>query len=89
MSAETQVRAWTPLVIEVSGPSSGGRSGHRALNMRRLTAPWSADTPFDMPARRRPMTAMLNGLWAGSSGTWPRAMSSSKPMPHSSAQLRK
>ena len=64
----THVPACTPLVIEVIGISSVGTSGHRSLNISRLTSPCSLATALDRPARRRPITAMLNrssGVVAG------------------------
>ena len=89
ISGDTHVRAWTPLVIDPMGTSSTGTPGQRAANMLRLTWPWSRETPFDRPARRNPITAMLNGASCSSSGWWPRAMRSSNGTPHSSAQDRK
>ena len=65
---DTQVRPCTPLVTEPIGTSSAGTGGHRAWNISRLVWPCSLATPLDMPARRRPMTAMLNGASAGLAG---------------------
>ena len=61
ISADTQVRAWTPLVTDRIGASASGTPGHSPLNIFWLTRAWSFDTPLDSDASRRPITAMLNG----------------------------
>ena len=47
-------------MIDPIGTSATVRSGHSSLNIFRLVAPCSADTPFDRAARRSPISAMLN-----------------------------
>ncbi len=83
ISADTHVRACTPLVMAPMGTSSAGISGHSGLNISRLTTPWSWATPLLRAASRKPMTAMLNRVWLGSSGSCPRARRSSTEIPAS------
>ncbi len=81
-AGSVQVGAWTPFVIDVIGTSSESKPGHRSPNMRRLTWPCSFDTPFARWASLRPITAMLNGLVAGSApGSTPRASASAGSTP--------
>ena len=61
ISAETQVRAWTPLVTAWIGASSSGTPGHSPVNIFWLTRAWSFDMPLDIDASCSPMTAMLKG----------------------------
>jgi hypothetical protein len=56
----THVRAWTPLVTAPMSLPLG-----TPAKSSRLTAPWSLDTPFALPAIWRQNAAMLNA--AGSS----------------------
>ena len=45
-SGATQVGAWTPLVTEVIGTSSGSKPGQSPANISRLTWPCSRETPL-------------------------------------------
>ena len=62
------MRPWTPLVTDPIGTSSTGTDGKSCWNISRLVWPWSFDTPLDMLASRRPMTAILNGALVGLPG---------------------
>ena len=89
ISADTHVRAWTPLVTAWIGASASGTPGQSPENIFWLTRACSFDTPLDIDASRSPITAMLNGESAPVPGSWPSAMRSLKLTPHSSAKLRK
>ena len=65
-AGSVQVGACTPFVIDVIGTSSASKPGQRSPNIRRLTSPCSFETPLARCASRRPITAMLNALVAGS-----------------------
>ena len=88
-AGSVQVGACTPFVIDVIGTSSESKPGQRSPNMRRLTSPCSFETPFARWASRRPITAMLNGLVAGSApGSTPSASASAGSTPGSSELVR-
>ena len=75
ISGTTQVRAWTPFVIEViSSPIP------IPANRPRLTSPCSLETPLAWLARRRTSAAMLK--WLSSPGSCPNATRSSTGTPH-------
>ena len=61
MSGDTQLRVWTPLVIEPMGISLSGRSGQMARHIFRDTWPCSLLTPLVVCARRMARTVMQNG----------------------------
>ena len=63
----TQVWACTPLVIAPIGTSSTGTSGHRPLNISRLTSPCSWATPLAAAGEAQPHDGHVEAVSSGSS----------------------